>query len=664
VAGNSAGSGGGVSAFPLAPNTLTNCIVYFNTATEGPDWYGGISLNYCCTTPMPIEGVGNMTNVPLFVDLTGGNLRLQAGSPCINRGLNAVATNPTDLDGDPRIVGGAVDIGAYEFQGPAEPTIAFTKITTGALVAEKAHWHCAAWGDYDNDGYPDVFIHQHSPAVKDLLYRNNQDGTFTALALPAYTVAEAGWGPAWGDYDNDGWLDLFIPQMSGQDVLLHNQGDGAFERIEAGPGSGSYISTSGTWGDYDRDGWLDLFVVNSKAGMSAGMNRLYRNQGDGTFAQMGAAQVGDILQGSDRWGYACWIDYDDDGWLDAFTTVWTGARPYLYRNLGNGSFVRITDGPLVSTSLTSSTFAWADYDNDGRLDVLVGMNAARPNILFRNEGAGTFRQMTAAEVGPVAIDSTGLGGIAWGDYDNDGFQDLFIAGGWYASGQYVRMTNLFYHNNGDGSFTRETSGSPAQDMNDAMGAYWVDYDLDGFIDLFVQNHGDVAPTENFLYRNNGNPNAWLEVRCVGTSSPRFGVGAKVRAKTAINGLPMWQLRLVDGGGTSCGGQSFVAHFGLGDATNVDVLRIEWPSGIVQELHNVPARQFLTVTEPPRLLMTQAGKLQVRCWKGQCFTLETSTDLRQWQSLATLTNANAAGTLEFSDEEVVQHLTRFFRAVKR
>jgi hypothetical protein len=193
-----------------------------------------------------------------------------------------------------------------------------------------------------------------------------------------------------------------------------------------------------------------------------------------------------------------------------------------------------------------------------------------------------------------------------------------------------------------------------------MGTYWVDYDRDGFLDLFVQDEGSLGFVPNRLYRNNGNANNWLTVNCVGTSSPRFGTGARVHAKATIRGKEMWQLRLIDFGGTGWGGQSFEAHFGLGDATVVDTLRIEWPSGIVQELHDVAVKQILTVTEPPRLEMTQAGAFTLRCWKGQSFGIENSTDLRQWQPLSTLTNLT--GTLECSDSTATQHAVRFYRAV--
>ena len=536
----------------------------------------------------------------------------------------------------------------------------FTKIMTGALGSAKGHWHGAAWADYDNDGYPDLYVHQFAPAVKDLLFRNNGDGTFTQLDAPipqGLTAQNGAWGNAWGDYDNDGHLDLFISNNGGRNVLLHNRGDHTFERIAAGPGAEGTDSTGPVWGDYDRDGYLDLFVANGYMSSVATRHWFYRNQGDGTFLKMTTNEVGSLASARVAATFGSWVDYDEDGWLDLFLPT-NPARDCFYRNQGDGSFAPLTNGVLVDSAFA---FAWADYDNDGRLDVCVG-GYGTPTALYHNEGAGTFKKMSAAEVGSLVNDKSWGGGVAWGDYDNDGFVDLFVGGGWWnANNQAVSAKSFLYHNNGDGTFTRIERGSLANDVSESMGVHWVDYDRDGFLDLFLTHHASLSLAPNLLYRNSGNSNNWLCVKCVGTSSPRFGTGAKIRARATIRGKEMWQLRLIDAGGTCWGGQSFEANFGLGDALVVDTLRIEWPSGIVQELPNVPARQILTVTESPRLEMTQAGDLKARCWTGQSLSIETSVDLRQWQPWATLTNQT--GILEFKDDHAAQHAARFYRAVK-
>jgi hypothetical protein len=550
---------------------------------------------------------------------------------------------------------GGVTSGVVRLQ--VDPT--FTKITTGPLATDAGWWFAAAWGDYNNDGYPDLYVWQLAPVQQDFLYRNNGDGTFTRLTgvIPA---GEAPWGSAWGDYDNDGYLDLFIPCVWGPNVLLHNRGNGSFEKILSSPGGDqSPQGSTAAWGDYDRDGYLDLLVVNGGLGSSAAQNWLYHNQGNGTFSKMTANQVGYLATESVKTVFGSWVDYDDDGWPDLFLpTLDPGA--YVNRNLGNGRFALMTNAVQCTKP---EAFAWADYDNDGHLDLCIaGLDT--PTALYHNKGDGTFKKMTRAEVGSLVSDSSALGGIAWGDFDNDGYLDLFVAGGWLdANLNDISRASFLYHNNGDGTFTPVRTGSPVNDITDSVSGHWVDYNRDGFLDLFVQPHGvanGLAP--NLLYRNNGNSNNWLCVTCVGTASPRDGTGAKVRALATIRGKPMWQLRLINSGGTCWGGQSFVAHFGLGDATNVDVLRIEWSSGTVQELYNVSARQYLTVTEPAKLAMPQPGQLNIQCWKGMAYRIEASPNLSAWTPLATVTNLT--GRLQWTDTNGLSQSVRFYRAVTR
>jgi hypothetical protein len=546
-----------------------------------------------------------------------------------------------------------------------DPT--FTKITTGPLVTEAAHWHGAAWADYDNDGYPDVFIHQQAPVVADFIFHNNGDGTFTRLSAPipqGLTSYYGAWGNAWGDYDNDGHLDLILANRGGNNVLLHNRGDGTFEHILTGPGADGSATTAAAWGDYDRDGYLDLFAVNSNDGVDTGVNALYHNEGNGTFSKMTASRVGPIVSDRAMWESAGWVDLKNDGWPWLFA-VTADSKARLYDNLANGSFGLVTNNALVGSTVPTATFAWADYDNAGRLDVCVP-GIGTPTLLFHQETDGTFRQMSPAQVGVPPSDRSQMGAVAWGDYDNDGFVDLFVGGGGYDASMNAVVTKSFlYHNNGDGTFTPVRTGSPVIDPCDSMGVLWVDYNRDGFLDLFVQPHGVAKGyAQNLLYRNNGNSNNWLCVTCVGTASPRDGTGANLRALATIRGKPMWQLRLINSGGTSFGGQSFVAHFGLGDATNVDVLRIEWTSGTVQELYSIPAKQYLTVTEPARLSMPSLGQLHIQCWKGMAYRIEASPDLLTWTPQATVTNLNLKGGIQWTDPGVPGPSARFYRTIKQ
>jgi hypothetical protein len=222
------------------------------------------------------------------------------------------------------------------------------------------------------------------------------------------------------------------------------------------------------------------------------------------------------------------------------------------------------------------------------------------------------------------------------------------------------QNNFLYRNNGDGTFTKITTGSLANDGGASTGIAWGDYDNDGFLDLFVAN-GLLGPAQvNFLYRNNGNVNNWVKVKCIGTVSNRVGIGAKVRVKAIIGGRTCWQMRQIDGADGSFGG-SVEAHVGLGNATIIDTLRIEWPSGIVQELHDVAPKQFLTVTEPARLQALKAGAFRIQSWKGMAFEVQTSTDLDRWSPLTTVTNLT--GTLEFTDADTANPSRRFYRTVQ-
>ena len=225
-------------------------------------------------------------------------------------------------------------------------------------------------------------------------------------------------------------------------------------------------------------------------------------------------------------------------------------------------------------------------------------HSAETNSLYRNNGNGTFTEVTSDSI----VSEAGFyGSCAWGDYDNDGFLDLFL--GQLNPGQ----NNVLYHNNGDGTFTKVLEGSLVNDGGVSHASAWADYDNDGFLDLFVANTvtfpggATYSNFRNFLYRNDGNTNQWIKLKLVGTVSNRAAIGAKVRVKATMGGNTVWQFRDISGGSGWGGGQnSLVAHFGLGDATNIDTIRIEWPSGIVQEMHNVAVKQFLTVTEPARL----------------------------------------------------------------
>jgi hypothetical protein len=522
----------------------------------------------------------------------------------------------------------------------------------------------AAWGDYDNDGFIDLFVAQSGPGSSSALqffYHNNGDGTFNRMTTgPVAEVQSAGYGAAWGDYDNDGNLDLILVNWNQPNHLFHNNGDGTFASVPSSVSSDIVATSRGvTWVDYDNDGYVDLF----RTAQITDLRRLYHNNHDGTFTRI---TTGDILTVPGGFLSAAWGDYDNDGRPDLFLPQVNEPSPapnYLYRNDGGGTFTRVAAG-MVDGNHTSTAAAWGDYDNDGDLDLFVscagvpGGSTGRPNLFYRNDGNGTFTSLTSLPANDPESQGGTSHGCNWGDFDNDGWIDLFVA-------NTAGTNDFLYHNNGDGTFTKVLGDIAVNDGASSWGTAWGDYDNDGFLDLFVANRGGA----NFLYHNNGNDHHWLKLRLIGTRSNRAAVGAKVRVQATIDGESLWQMREVSGGDGHMGQNSLHVHVGLGDATRADLVRIEWPSGKVQELQNVASKQFLTVIEPggePRLAATREnGQVQLTLTgkQGSRHAIETSTALPNWISAGlTVTITNQSGAVVFPAPGANSGAQRFYRAV--
>jgi hypothetical protein len=470
----------------------------------------------------------------------------------------------------------------------------FTRVAN-AVLGHSGQPLGAAWGDFNNDGWVDLFIASNTH----LIYTNRGDGTFQILTnnILAGDVSGGRVGAGWADYDNDGHLDLAVAGNAGTALYLYrNLGNGTnFSRVSSnifnGPGTQMFTPA---WGDYDKDGFVDFFLAVSPAGGS-GNDMLFHNNGDGTFAKI----TNSVLVRDGTFSQSgIWGDFDNDGDLDLYTTEPNAPRNPLYRNEGGGIFTMVTNGPIASDpGNAAGGCVWGDFDNDGDLDLFVTSFSANA-YFYRNDGGGAFSKM----VNSVIVTDGPSAGCTALDFDNDGWLDLVSPG----------PKNLLYHNNGDGTFTKVTTGDVvAQPVvswgNNSFAA--ADVNRDGFEDLlWVDYNGNSQ-----LYRNDGNSNAWLTVRCEGRLSNRSGIGVKVRVMAVISGHPVKQLREISGGGIVFAQNEMVAHFGLGDATNIDLVRIEWPSGIVQEFHDVSQRQFLTVVEPdaritPTALAVQAGEV--------------------------------------------------------
>lgn len=474
--------------------------------------------------------------------------------------------------------------------GPQTNDMTFTRITTGDIVNEGGHSSGACWGDYDNDGYPDLFV-ANWEGQNNFLYHNHGDGMFEKITT-GRIVNDGGWSRSctWGDYDNDGFADLAVSDDGGGIFLYHNEGGASFTRVQDTPIAQDYGNCYGiSWADYDNDGWLDLFVARH----TDAPDLLYHNHGNGTFEKI---TTGPAVNDSGASVPVSWGDYDGDGCVDLFVGTINGQQPnFLYRNNCNGSFNRIMEGPIATDRSASSTSNWVDYDNDGDLDLFVGnvpSDGHQDNLLYKNDGNGRFTKITA---GAIVTDGDGHNS-SWADYDGDGDPDLFMA---IESG-----LKRLYQNNGDGTLTRITTGAIAIDRGEsgASGPNWADYDNDGDMDLFVA----VSNGNNLLYRNNGTGNHWLHLKLIGAApertrtgvgSNRSAIGARVTVSAAINGRPVQQMQEVSGQTGMYNQNSLTLEFGLGDARIVESVTIRWPSGVVQTLANVAVNQLMTVQEP-------------------------------------------------------------------
>lgn len=455
----------------------------------------------------------------------------------------------------------------------------FEKITDSPIVASTGPSLGMAWSDYDLDGYPDLFVANYGDYNG--LYHNSGDGSFTKITTgDVVGISGNNQGGTWGDYDNDGYPDLYVTRWGQNNLLFHNNGDGTFSTVTSiPPTTSTYYSRVATWGDYDNDGDLDLFIAN---GYGQG-NELYINQGGGSFT---SGISGTMASDNAYSRAASWCDYDLDGDLDLFIANENGQANKLYRNNGVGGFQSIATGDIVTSTESSMTCSWGDYDNDGYPDLFVGNDATTGNALYHNAGNGTFTRITT---GAIVTDQANSWGSGWADYDNDGDLDLLVAN---------QNNNALYINQGDGTFAKASGsmagqiGSIITDGGNSYGLGWADYDLNGTLDVAIANN----PESNFLYKNIGSGNGWLTIRLHGTASNRDGIGAKVEILSTINGESRRQYRQITTQNGFSGQSPNFAWFGLGNDSTVSQIRVIWPSGVTWDTTTVAGNRILDIWE--------------------------------------------------------------------
>ena len=473
--------------------------------------------------------------------------------------------------------------------------------------------------DFDNDGYLDIVVSTWDTRGQLRLFRNNQDGTFSERTTEAGLLGlYGGLNIIQADYDNDGHVDLLVLRGAWlgdlgrhPNSLLRNNGDGTFTDVtfDAGLGEAHYPSQTASWGDYDNDGDLDLYVGNETSRRLVAPSQLFRNNGNGTFTDV--AEAAGVT--NHRWSKGVvWGDYNGDGLLDLYVSNF-GAGNRLYRNLGRGSFVN--DAPRLGVAAPTGSFpAWFwDVDNDGVLDLYVSAYSAdiehlaasaldvpvnvEPSRLYRGTEGGGFEEVSERY---GLTEPTAAMGSNFGDLDNDGYLDFYLGTGY--PDYHSLMPSVMYRNRNGHGFSNVTYAGGFGHLQKGHGVFFADLDNDGDQDVFEQM-GGAFPGDGFsnaLYENPGFGNHWITVKLEGVRSNRSAIGARIRAvvvdEDEDEGVRRSIYRHVNSGG-SFGGNPLRQTIGLGKASRIERLEVFWPTtGITQTFADLPVDLVIHIVE--------------------------------------------------------------------
>jgi len=489
-------------------------------------------------------------DMPRFIDV--------AGPARLGRDDVAGGTIVEDFDGD-----GLLDVfftsvnycsPAGLFRNRGDGT--FEDVSKAAGLIAQTGGLNAIQTDYNNDGRPDIFVMRGGweVAMRNSLLRNNPDGTFTDVTRDAGLSdgKSSTHSVAWADFDNDGWLDVFVGHELSPSQLFRNRGDGTFEDVSAHAGVGATAFTKGAvFGDYDNDGYADLYVSNM-----FGDNFLYHNNRDGTFTDVaGAAHVQKPFISFPTW----FFDYDNDGWLDIFVASYPNSlEEFVKHYVGQ---------PPAAETLT----------------------------LYHNNHDGTFTDVSRAAGLARVVPSMGAN---FGDLDNDGFLDMYLGTGTPSFG--ALMPNVMLRNDRGQRFQDVTTATGTGQLQKGHGIAFVDIDNDGDEDVIL-NSGGAVPGDNYgesLFENPGVPGShWISLRLVGVKTNRAAIGAKIRVVLAKDSSgSSLRFREVTSGG-SFGANSLRQHIGIGEAASIERLEIEWPvSHTTQVFRSVPLDSYLLIRE--------------------------------------------------------------------